>query len=87
MQIILLSGGVSSGKTTLSDELHRRFGLEVLKTKEVIKTLARKKLGRELEANRRAMQLFGEKLDRQTGGLILSHQSARERIGLVRRIV
>jgi adenylosuccinate synthase len=68
MQIILLSGGVSSGKTTLSDELHRRFGLEVLKTKEVIKTLARKKLGRELEANRRAMQLFGEKLDRQTGG-------------------
>jgi adenylosuccinate synthase len=68
MKIILLSGGISSGKTTLSSELHRQFDLEVLKTKEVIRTLARKKLGRELEADRRAMQLFGERLDHQTGG-------------------
>jgi adenylosuccinate synthase len=68
MQIILLSGGVSSGKSTLSDSLHQQFVLEVLKTKDVIRDLARKKLGKELESNRRAMQLFGERLDRETKG-------------------
>jgi len=68
MQIILLSGGVSSGKTTLSTELDRQFGLELLKTKDVIRALALKKLGRELEVDRRAMQLFGEALDKQTAG-------------------
>jgi adenylosuccinate synthase len=68
MRIVLLSGSVSSGKTTLSGELGRQFGLELLKTKDVLKNLARKKLGKELEAERKAMQLFGEKLDRETSG-------------------
>jgi adenylosuccinate synthase len=68
MQIVLLSGSISSGKTTLSSELRRQFGLDVLKTKEIIKSIARRRLGRELESERRAMQLFGEKLDRETSG-------------------
>ena len=68
MQIVLLSGSVSSGKTTLSEKLHNQFGFEVLKTKELIKELAQKKLRRELAADRRAMQLFGERLDKETDG-------------------
>jgi adenylosuccinate synthase len=68
MKIVLLSGNVSSGKTTLSRELNRQFGLELLKTKDVLMNLARKKLGKDLEAERKAMQLFGEKLDRETSG-------------------
>jgi adenylosuccinate synthase len=68
MQIVLLSGSVSSGKTTLSNALSRQFGLELLKTKEIIKNIARKRLGKELESERKAMQLFGEKLDRETSG-------------------
>src|ERR1700733_13619128 len=68
MQIVLLSGSVSSGKTTLSDKLHNQFGFDVLKTKELIKQLAQKKLGSELEADRRAMQRFGDRLDNETDG-------------------
>jgi dephospho-CoA kinase len=50
MQIVLLSGSVSSGKTTLSDQLRIQFQFDVLKTKEVIQHLAKKKLGKALEA-------------------------------------
>lgn len=68
MQIVLLSGNVSSGKTTLSEKLRSQFEFDVLKTKSVIRQLAQKRLRRELESDRRAMQLFGERLDRETGG-------------------
>jgi adenylosuccinate synthase len=68
MQIVLLSGNVSSGKTTLSEKLRSQFGFDVLKTKKVIQQLAQKKLRRELESDRRAMQRFGERLDKETGG-------------------
>jgi adenylosuccinate synthase len=68
-QIVLISGSVASGKTTLSDLLRSRFQkIEVLKTKEVIKELALKKLGNELPAERKAMQEFGDRLDRETNG-------------------
>ena len=40
----------------------------MLKTKDLIKELASKKLRRELEPERRAMQLFGDRLDRETAG-------------------
>ncbi len=68
MQIVLLSGSVSSGKTTLSEHLRSQFGFDILKTKEVLRSLAPKKPGRELELDRKGMQLFGEKLDRKTEG-------------------
>jgi adenylosuccinate synthase len=68
MQIVLLSGRVSSGKSTLSEQLLTQFGFEVLKTKELIKRLAQKKLGTELERDRKAMQRFGERLDNETEG-------------------
>lgn len=71
-QIVLLSGRVASGKTTLWQQLIKNFpgeNIHVLKTKNVIRDLASKKLGQELPAERRALQDFGDKLDRDTAGM------------------
>jgi adenylosuccinate synthase len=62
-QIILLSGPVSSGKTTLCNNLVTRFGFSALRTKDLIRKLVPK-----IEAERGAMQVYGERLDRQTKG-------------------
>lgn len=66
-QIVLISGSISSGKTTLCTLLKEQFGFHVLKTKEVIQSLARQKSGKEV-AERRALQTFGENLDTETHG-------------------
>lgn len=70
-QIVLLSGSVASGKTALWQQLTKSFPAErihVLRTKNVMRELASKRLGRELPAERRAMQDFGDQLDRDTSG-------------------
>lgn len=67
-KIVLVSGSVAAGKTTLVEHLRRDFGVHVIKTKDLIRQMAAKKLGRELEAERRAMQQFGDRLDRETKG-------------------
>jgi adenylosuccinate synthase len=70
-QIVLLSGSVASGKTTLWQQLTSHFPgehIHVLKTKNVIRELALKKLGRELPSERRTLQDFGDQLDRDTKG-------------------
>jgi hypothetical protein len=66
--IVLISGNVSAGKTTLSDGLRRQYNATVVKTKGVLKDLAVKKLKRELPSERRALQDFGEQLDTETSG-------------------
>lgn len=66
--IVLVSGNVSAGKSTLSDALRRQFGATVLKTKEVLKDLAFRKLKTELPSERKALQDFGTQLDEETGG-------------------
>jgi adenylosuccinate synthase len=70
-QIVLLSGSVASGKTTLCDQLTKQFiheNVHVLKTKQLIKDLANKRIGKELPPERRALQNFGDRLDRETKG-------------------
>ena len=62
-QIILLSGPVSSGKTTLCNSLVERFGFYPLRTKQLIRTLSPK-----IESERGALQAGGQRLDRQTKG-------------------
>lgn len=62
-QIVLLSGPVASGKSTLCGSLVERFGVHLVKTKDLIANLAG-----EIEYERGAMQDYGEKLDRRTGG-------------------
>ncbi|HEX8254630.1 MAG TPA: adenylosuccinate synthetase [Thermoanaerobaculia bacterium] len=61
-QIIILSGPVACGKTTLGDALETRFGFRRLKTRQLIRAM----LGTEPE--RTALQKAGEDLDRETNG-------------------
>jgi adenylosuccinate synthase len=61
-RIIVLSGPVASGKTTLGDTLVERYHFHRIKTRELIRTY----LATELE--REALQIGGEALDRKTGG-------------------
>jgi len=63
--IVLVSGNVGVGKSTLVQALELRFGTQTLKTREVMQELASKR-GREVASERVALQLFGEKLDRDT---------------------
>ena len=62
--VVVLSGPVSSGKTTLAGRLEERFGAEVFKTSRLLEQRAQGKI----ELERTAMQEFGERLDKSTGG-------------------
>ena len=64
MHIILLSGPVASGKSTLCRALEHRFGLTVLLTRELIT----RSLDRKGALDRKNLQWEGERLDRETGG-------------------
>ncbi len=66
--IVLISGPISSGKSSLAQHLAGRYGASVLKTKQVIIELAGKKPGRAVAADRRALQRFGRQLDAKTSG-------------------
>jgi adenylosuccinate synthase len=72
-QIVLLSGPVSSGKTTLCNQLVERFGAHPVKTKDIIAALAEG-----IDAERGAMQQYGELLDRRTKGAWVREALARQ---------
>lgn len=61
--VVLLSGSVSSGKSTLADSLVVEFGFNLVKTWELLKERAP-----ETNLERTALQELGEKLDHETGG-------------------
>ena len=62
--VVVLSGPVSAGKTTLATRLDDRFGAIHLKTSVLLEELAEGRVALE----RGAMQRFGARLDTQTGG-------------------
>jgi adenylosuccinate synthase len=62
-QIVLVSGRVSSGKTTLGDNLVDKFGFIPFKTKDWIRQLACS-----IEQERGALQNYGDILDQRTQG-------------------
>ncbi|HEV2331045.1 MAG TPA: adenylosuccinate synthetase [Verrucomicrobiae bacterium] len=62
-EIVILSGQIGTGKTTLAKNLESNFGFFHVKTRDFL--TAR---GRGLQLERSALQLFGEKLDSKTGG-------------------
>jgi adenylosuccinate synthase len=66
--IVLISGNVSSGKTTLCENLRRQYNATRVKTKDVLQDLALEQFKKELPAERKALQEFGTKLDKNTGG-------------------
>src|SRR5258708_31347710 len=62
-RVIVLSGRVGAGKSTLAGLLREHIRAEVLKTKDLIAKLSATKLG-----SRRTRQLAGQRLDKLTGG-------------------
>jgi adenylosuccinate synthase len=62
-QIVILSGQIGTGKTTLANKLESAFDFKHIKTKEFLTARSQ-----ELALERAALQAFGEKLDRKTGG-------------------
>ena len=61
VRILLISGAVASGKSTLSNGLVRRFGAQVLKTKQIIQSRFPDAL-----SERGELQRLGDELDRET---------------------
>ena len=61
-RIIVLSGPVASGKTTLGDTLVERYGFKLQKTRDLIRAIQK------TELERGALQLGGDALDRKTQG-------------------
>ncbi|HEY6330406.1 MAG TPA: adenylosuccinate synthase, partial [Blastocatellia bacterium] len=62
-EIVLLSGPICSGKTTLGDSLVGRFAFHRFRTREWIANLEAA-----AEQERGSMQSFGDVLDRRTKG-------------------
>ncbi|GAA4749331.1 adenylosuccinate synthetase [Flavisolibacter ginsenosidimutans] len=65
--IILLSGEIAAGKTTLAHKLEEKFGFKILKSRQAIKDLAKKKLKGE-DPDRTFLQKFGTTLDQKEDG-------------------
>ncbi len=61
--IVLLSGSVASGKSTLASLLEREFNCRVVKTWQLLKAVDPK-----VTPDRGALQALGEKLDKKTRG-------------------
>ena len=74
LRIVVLSGPISAGKSTLANLLHERYGALIVRTRDFI----REQFPR-LKNERRALQRAGERLDRADNG-------AWVREGLVRVI-
>lgn len=62
-KIVLISGHVSAGRTTLADHLVSRFNVVCVRTRDVLK-----RVDPSVSQNREEMQTFGEWLDNKTKG-------------------
>jgi adenylosuccinate synthase len=66
-RIVVLSGPVGAGKSTLADALADSYGAVHLRTLDLLRDHARQQ-GAELASDRRALQDYGDRLDRETTG-------------------
>lgn len=71
--IVVLSGPIAAGKSTLCDDLVSQFGFSVFKTRELIQELLKN-----VPSERAALQKAGELLDRRTGGGWVATSMARK---------
>ena len=71
-KIILLSGPICSGKTTLLEQLGKVFDCEIFKTSDVLRKRKRKQ-----RASRGELQKYGEYLDKKTKGKMDSRTISR----------
>jgi adenylosuccinate synthase len=63
LRIVIVSGPISAGKSSLADKLRERYGATIIKTRDLI----RKQLPN-VKQERAALQRAGEKLDKADGG-------------------
>lgn len=73
-RIILLSGPVASGKTTLARDLAKQFGMEVLRTRDLLISALKHTGG----TSRADLQSEGERLDQKTDGRWVLESLERE---------
>ncbi|MEI2696152.1 MAG: adenylosuccinate synthetase [Saprospiraceae bacterium] len=67
--ILVLSGEIGTGKSTVAESLKNHFEFKILSTRDAIIKLAIKKFGQEkIAKDRKLLQLYGEKLDKETKG-------------------
>lgn len=74
--IVILSGRVCTGKSTLAKHLAKDFKLKHVKTVDFLKVL-----GKHIEHERGALQAFGERLDRRTKGAWVCDELLKEERG------
>jgi adenylosuccinate synthase len=67
LKVVVISGQVAAGKSTLAHGLAERYGGRRVSTKELLQHEAERR-GDELPAERGALQDYGTKLDGETGG-------------------
>lgn len=66
-RIVVLSGPVGAGKSTLARGLAERYGTRYIRTQDLMRDHA-EAVGESLPAERKALQEFGERLDTETDG-------------------
>lgn len=71
--IVVLSGEVGAGKTTLADRLVKRYGARRISTHELLS----QRLGGKVDEERGALQVAGEELDRSTRGVWVRDGASR----------
>ena len=74
IRLVVISGGMASGKSVLAERLRSDFGCRVVKTSDII----RRHQSRWAKGNRRSLQLKGNKLDRETDFGWIADEVARE---------
>lgn len=62
--VLLISGPVASGKTTLAIELSNHFNMDIIQTRELLQ----RSLPENNDSNRKDLQDVGDQLDNLTGG-------------------
>jgi adenylosuccinate synthase len=72
-RIIVLSGPISSGKSTLANGLAEKYGMAVFKTSEILK----KKVKKSLSSDRITLQKEGERVDKKTKGRWIAEELGR----------
>jgi adenylosuccinate synthase len=66
--IVVLSGEIGAGKSTLAENLTRNFGFKILKTKDALKYYSKKFKKQSHEDDRMFLQRVGEQMDKKTNG-------------------
>ena len=73
IKLVVISGGMASGKSVLAERLRLDFSCRVVKTSELI----RRHQSRQAKGNRRSLQRKGNQLDRETNFAWVADEVAR----------